>query len=371
MARTTHNNHTLALGLLVLVALGLTGCHDQPAPAEEARPVRTITISAMPTTLSNTYAGEVRARHESALGFRVGGKLTVRRVDVGTVVKAGAVLAQLDPRDLALSANSAAAQVAAAQAQANVAKLDFDRIKGLRAKGFASQAELDRASTQYAAAQAQLEAVQAQSQQVANQTGYATLVADVDGVVTAVLAEPGQVVSAGQPVVRLARNGEVEVATAIPEDRIDNIQPGQAVTVALWTDTGQTIEGRVREVASAADAYTRTYAVRVSIPAPPASMKLGMTASVSFPQKAPALIHIPAAAMVPRAGKAGVWVWDEVAGVVHFRPAQFVGVEGNDVLIGEGLKPGDVVVTAGAAFLQEGQRVRRLVEAAAASAQKP
>lgn len=362
MSQTIRMMQVLALGV---VAANLSACHDKPAPVEEIRPVRTLTIGATPTTLSNTYAGEVRARHESSLGFRVGGKITARKVDVGTAVKAGAVLAQLDSKDLALSANAAAAQVAAAQAQANVAKLDYDRIKGVHAKGFASQAELDRASTQYAAAQAQFEAVQAQSRQVANQTGYATLTADADGVVTAILAEPGQVVAAGQPVVRLARNGEVEVATAVPEDRIESVKGGQTVTVGLWTSSATRIEGRVREVASAADPYTRTYAVRVSVPTPPESMKFGMTASVSFPQKAPAFIHIPAAAMVPREGKAGVWVLDEPAGVVRFHPAQFVGVEGNDVLIAEGLKPGDVVVTAGAAFLQEGQRVRRLPEAPA------
>jgi RND family efflux transporter MFP subunit len=356
---------------LVVAATALAACGKQPEPQEEIRPVRTMVISTTATTLSNTYAGEVRARYESALGFRVAGKMVARKVDVGTAVKAGQVLAQLDPKDLQLSANSAAAQVAAAQAQANVAKLDFDRVQNLHTKGFASQAELDRNSTQYQASKAQLDAVIAQSRQVANQTGYATLVADSNGVVTAILAEAGQVVAAGQPVVRIARDGEVEILASVPEDRIATVKEGQAVTISLWTVAGKSFAGKVREVGSAADAYTRTYTVRVSIPTPPPEMKLGMTASITIPLAAPSLVHVPSSAMVPREGKAGVWVLDEKAMMVHFRPAKFVGVEANDVLIGEGLSAGDVIVTAGAALLQEGQKVRHMVQATPTASAAP
>ncbi len=343
-----------------LAALSLlTACKPAPVPAEDVRLVRTITVGATPTTTANTYAGEVRARTESALAFRVGGKIVSRAVNVGDTVKAGQVLARLDATDLKLGDQAAVAQVAAAQAQFKVTKGDLERVRGLKQKGFASQGELDRFDAQHEAAKSQLQSALVQAEQVKNQTGYGVLSADADGVVMAVLAEAGQVVASGQPVVQIARSGAIEVAAAIPEDRVNTVREGMAVQVALWTASGKTYPGTVRELSSAADPLTRTYALRVAVPNAPPEMRLRMTASVVIPLEGlPDLIHIPAASMVTQGGKAGVWVAQ--AGVVKFRAVEFAGVQGNEVLATAGLVAGDVVVTAGAAFLSEGQKVRQL-----------
>lgn len=360
---------TVAFGVAGLL---LAACGPAPEPVEDIRPVRTLTVGATPTAAAVTYAGEVRARYESALAFRVPGKIQARRVDVGGEVRAGQLLVQLDAKDLELGESSAKAQVAAAQAQFNVARNDLERVRGLRSKGFASQGEFERFETQFKAARAQLEAVVAQSEQVENQTRYGSLLADGDGVITAVLAEVGQVVAAGQPVLQLARKGEVEVAVAIPEDQVKHLSIGMPVSVSLWAEGERRFPGRIRELSSAADPLTRTYAMRVSLPEPPAELRLRMTASVDIPLAGqPDRMHLPAPAMVTQGGKAGVWVVDAGTSSVQFKPVQFAGVEGNQVLVGAGLDAGEVVVTAGAAYLHPGQKVKLLGAPPPASAAAP
>lgn len=362
---------SLPVAVFAAVTL-LAGCKPAPVPVDEVRAVRTIVVGATPTEGSSVYAGEVRARYESTLSFRVGGKLIAREVDIGQQVKAGQVLARLDPQDLQLGEAAAEAQVAAAQAQFNVARNDLERVRGLHAKGYASQGELDRFTTQFESAQAQLEAVKAQRNQIANQARYAVLTANAAGVVTAVLAEAGQVVAAGQPVVQVAKGGEIEVAAAVPEDRINSVREGMAVTVSLWSESGKSYPGTVREISSAADPLTRTYAMRVTVPQPPPNMKLRMTASVAIPREGlPDLIHIPAPAMVTQQGKAGVWVVNPQSSLVEFRAVDFAGVQGNQILAAGGLKGGERVVTAGASFLSQGQKVRLLGAPAAAPAAAP
>lgn len=348
------------LGLSAM-ALVLAACGKAPEPVEEIRPVRTLTVGASQTSAEHRYSGEVRARYESTLGFRVPGKLVGRKVDVGMQVKAGQVLAQLDPKDLALSESAAQAQVAAARAQAEVAELDYRRVKELLAKGFISKAEYDRQETQLKATKAQAEAVVAQAAVQTNQTAYSRLLADHDGVVTAVLAEVGQVVSAGQPVIQIARQGEIEIAVAIPEDRVSSLSVGMPVSVSLWSLPGKSFAGHIRELSSAADPYARTYGLRVSVAEPPPEMKLRMTATVSIPLPGqPDRIHLPSAAMVTQDGKAGVWVVEPETSSVHFKAVEFAGVDGSQVLIGSGLSGGEVVVTAGAAYLHAGQKVKLL-----------
>jgi len=178
-------------------------------------------------------------------------------------------------------------------------------------------------------------------------------------VITAVLAEPGQVVAAGQTVLRLARAGEIEVASSVPEDQVGRMHEGMPVQVSLWAGGGAPIAGSIRELASSADPATRTYTLRVSVPQPPAEMKLGMTASVRIPLGGlPKLIHLPLGALIEQQGKQGVWVFDAAAQAVAFRPIVVAGVIGNELLVGGGLKDGDVVVTAGAPLLLPGQKVK-------------
>ncbi len=369
-----HHRHritrTLAFSALLLALM--TGCKPAPVEVEIVRPVRTLVVGATPTETSNTYAGEVRARYESTLGFRVGGKLISREVNVGEAVKAGQVLARLDPKDLELGDAAAQAQVSAARSQYQIAGKDLERVRGLHAKGYASQGELDRFISQYRAASAQLESAEAQGKQIANQARYAALTADADGVVTAVLAESGTVVAPGQPVVQLARDGAIEVAAAIPEDRVNTVKEGMPVMVSLWSEPGKTYAAKIRELSLAADPLTRTYAVRVAVPDAPAEMKLRMTASVSIPlDDLPSSIHLPAPAMVTQGGKAGVWVVEPKTFQVQFRAVQFVGVEGNEVLVASGLQAGERVVTAGASYLRESQKVRLMTEPAPTAAAVP
>jgi membrane fusion protein, multidrug efflux system len=352
----------LRLLLLLLPAvLVLTACGRPPAKTEEIRPVRTITVGATPGDIANTYAGEVRPRYESDLGFRVSGKILSRAVNMGDVVKNGQVLSRLDAKDLALNEASGRAQLAALDAQLAVAKSDYDRNKRLYDEGVIGQAGLDHYEATYRAAQAQVQASHAQLDTVSNQTGYAELRADHDGVITAVMGEPGQVVTAGQAVVRLAHSGEIEIASSIPEDQIARMHTGMAVEVSLWAHPDSKIPGLIRELASSADPATRTYAVRVSVPQPPPEMKLGMTAAIRIPLAGvPDLIHLPLAALVEQQGQKGVWVYDPKSQTVAFRPIGIAGAGGNDLLVGGGLHNGDIVVTAGAPLLLPGQKVKLL-----------
>lgn len=352
--------------LPMLAVLLLSACNRPAAKAEEVRPVRTITVGAAPGAFGDTYAGEVRPRYESDLGFRVAGKIQNRLVNVGDTVKAGQVLYRLDAKDLALNEASERAQLAALDAQLAVAKSDYERNKRLFEEGVIGAAGLDHYQATYQAAQAQVEASRAQLRSMSNQTGYAELRADHDGVITAVMGEPGQVVAAGQTVVRLAHSGEIEVASSVPEDEVGRIRPGLEVQVSLWAHPEAQIAGRIRELASSADPATRTYALRVSVPQPPAEMKLGMTASVHVPLAGgPSLIHLPLAALIEQQGQKGVWVYDARSQAVAFRAVGIAGVSGNDILVASGLGDGDVVVTAGAPLLLPGQKVKPMPAAAA------
>jgi RND family efflux transporter MFP subunit len=232
------------------------------------------------TGAATVFAGEVKARHESELGFRIGGKIVARLVDVGAHVKKGTPLARLDPADVALQAQAAKAAVAAAQTEHEFAKAEFDRYDNLYRQKFVSGSALDQKRNVMNANAAKLEQAQAQLAVASNQAGYATLVADQDGVVTTVSAEVGQVVTSGQPVVRVAREDEREVAISVPENRLDELKAAKRLAVALWANPDKVYAATVREIAPAVDASTRTFAVRVSIVAPDADVRWGMTANV-------------------------------------------------------------------------------------------
>jgi len=354
----------LLTGLSAAALLSLlAACSKPPAATEEIRAVRTVLVTVGSTDAHNTYAGEVRPRYESNLGFRVAGKIEARFVNVGDRVKKGDRLMRLDPEDLALNESASRATVIAQEAQFAVEKADFERYSKLAETGFISRAEFDRQKTRFEAAQAQLESVRAQARVSGNQTGYAELRADADGTITGIDGEAGQVVSAGQIVVRLARRGALEIAANVPEQLVGRLKAGQPVEVMLWAGGGAASAGRVRELAQSADPATRTYALRVSVDAPPDAMQIGMTASVRIVDgQQPALIHLPLSAYVENAGAQGVWVFDEASGGVSFRPVKLVGFERNQALISDGLQPGERVVTAGAALLRAGQKVKLMVE---------
>ncbi len=299
------------LTLLAAAALaGVAGCakHEPrrsrcvPCSSRRSRSAR---------AASAGFAGEVKPRHETDLAFRIGGKLIARSVDVGARVKKGQVLARLDPADVALQAQAAKAAVAAAEAEYAYAKAEFERYQNLFAQKFVSGCALDQKQNALNANRAKFEQAKAQLAVAQNQAAYATLVAPEDGVITAVNAEAGQVVAAGQTVMKLAREDEREVAISVPENRIGELTRAKQIGVVLWANPQKIYPARVREVAPAVDAATRTFAVRVSILAPDAALQWGMTANVGLVDEGPAnAALLPLTSLYRQDDKPAVWVYD-------------------------------------------------------------
>jgi RND family efflux transporter MFP subunit len=307
---------------------------------------------------SAEFAGEVRARVESRLGFRVGGKLLRRQVEAGQRVKAGDVLAQLDPQDYRLAADVGRAQVAAALTNRDLASADFKRYKDLREQNFISGAELERRETTLKSAQAQLEQAQAQFAGQGNQAAYTTLVADVAGVVTAVEAEVGQVVAAGTPVLRIAQDGPRDVVFSVPEDHVMQMKLGSGVEVRLW-GAPSSVKGTVREVAASADPATRTFSVKVAVDSKE-TLPLGATASVvpqALQRSAMSGIKLPTSALLQDGAGSAVWVLEPASMTVRKQAVQIATVDGNEVVLAQGVLPGMQVVVAGVHVLTPGQKV--------------
>ncbi|WP_374709578.1 efflux RND transporter periplasmic adaptor subunit [Massilia scottii] len=343
------------LSAAVMAAL-LSACSKPAEKTEDIRPVRALVLTSSSVGVNAEFAGEVRARVESRLGFRVGGKITARKVDAGTVVKKGQVLMQLDPQDLKLSQAQAKANLRAAETGRDLAKAELKRYQELRVKNFVSQAVLDAKVSAFSSAQSSVDAAQAAYFGQSNQAGYATLVSDVDGVVTAVDAEVGQVVSPGTPVVRVAQMGEKEIVIGLPEDKVEQLRKLTDVTVRLWANKDVVIPGKVREVSPVADPATRTYAVKVAIPDSAADVKLGMTAMVQFASTmATPQIKVPLTALYHEKNTTSVWVVDK--GVARMVPVAIAGTSGNEVVLASGVTSGQTVVTAGVNLLKQGQKV--------------
>lgn len=349
---------------LAMSALFLTACGRQEPPPEPMRAVRTLVLAADSAGQSHEYAGEIRARTESRLSFRVGGKVLARKVNLGDAVRPGQVLAQLDPRDLILGQEAAQAGVAAARANRDQLGADFKRFIELREQGFISTAELERRDAAFKASQATLDQSRAQANSQGNQSSYAQLQADVAGVVTAVEVEPGMVVGAGTPVVRIAHDGPRDVVFSVPEDQLGRLQAhaakAGALTVRLWgAVAGQAgLPAKLREVSASADPVTRTFLVKAEVAGLDA--KLGQTATVRL--EAPRqtdVIKLPLAAVLQQQGQSSVWVLDPAQMTLKAQAVQIAGADGNEVVIAGGLSPGQEVVVAGVHVLKPGQKVQR------------
>ena len=347
--------------LAIAAAALLAACGRQPEhKPEEIRPVRVLRVGPASPVQSVEFAGEVRARHETRLAFRVGGKIVERLVDVGATVKSGQPLARLDANDLVLAAASAKAQVASLQAERDLAAADLKRYRELREKNFISQAEYDRRSSALVTAEARLQATSAQHRQAANQASYAVLAADTAGVITAIEAEAGQVVAAGQTVARLARPGDKEVGFAVPESQRDFVERATDFGLSLHALPDRRWKGRLRELSPAADPAARTYAARVTILDAAEEVEWGMSARVTVSANGGAArIEVPLAALYARGDKPQVFVV-QAGDVVQPRDVRTAGIAGERVVIESGLSAGDVVVAAGAQLLRPGQRVRVL-----------
>ena len=347
------------LGIAIAALALLAGCSKQPeSKAEEVRPVRVLRIDPAAAMRSFELAGEVRARHETRLAFRVGGKIIERMVEVGASVRPGQPLARLDPADLSLAAASAKAQMASLEAERDLAAAEHRRYRELREKNFISQAEYERRTNALATASARLEAARAQHRQAANQAAYAVLAADVAGVVIAIEAEAGQVVAAGQTVLRIARPGEKEIVVAVPESQREFVARATGFAITLNAVPGMGWKGRLRELSPAADPVARTYAARVTILETGDNVELGMSARVAVSANSGApRIEVPIAALYSRDDKPQVLVVGE-GSLVQARAVRTAGISGERVVIESGLNPGDLVVAAGAQLLRPGQRVR-------------
>lgn len=351
-------------------ALLLSACQRPEAPAhEEVRPVQTLVAGRSGGTVDSKFSGELVARYESQLGFRVAGKVADRLVEVGSAVKRGQALLRLNPEQEALSLLAATADAQAAKSRVDQARIDLQRTEQLLAKNFASRAEFDHQKLALDQAEAQLRAAQAQRDAVANQRDYTVLSADRDGVVTAIHVEVGQVVGAGQVVIKVAADGEREVVISVPESRVDELRQARGLQVSVWAHPGRTWAGMLRELAPATDSVTRTYAARIAIREPdPKLLRLGMTASVAAKDvEGSSAIRLPLTAIVDKAGQRQVWVVDTKSSRVALRQVSLGSPQDDSVLVLTGLQGGETVVTAGVHMLQLGQRVKLPATAALAA----
>ena len=351
---------------VVAAAAMLSACSKKEPSPEPVRAVKLLTVGEGQIESTQEYSGDVRARIESRLGFRVAGKITKREVELGQRVKAGQVLARLDARDYQLSADAARAQLSSATTQRDLAQANAQRFRTLRAQNFISAAEMERYEASLKSAQATLDQAKAQLSSQSNQENYTQLLADVDGVVTSVEAEPGQVVAAGTPVVRIAQDGARDAVFAVPEDRRASIRIGQSVQVKPWSDESQVVSAQVREVAASADAGTRTYQIKAALqgsnlPALGSTVRVlpeGM--SVTNGAVGGKVIKLPTTALRQSGGGgqgSAVWLFDPATSTIKLQAVQVATADGNEAVIASGLTAGMQVVATGVHVLTPGQKV--------------
>jgi len=350
----------LRVAVIALLPL-LAACDDHAASAtaKPERPVQVQRVAFENENATREFVGVVRARYETDLGFRVAGKIVSRGVNVGDRVHVGDVVARLDPQDLKLQVESAEAEFAAATSSLQQAASDLDRYTTLKMRGWASIADFDRKKAAKDEAEGRLERAKRSLDLAHNQLDYSDLKADADGVITATLAEPGQVVAIGQPVVRLAHRGEKEAVVALPENWLSKAREAKA-TVTLWSDNGHHYAARLRELSPQADQATRTYAAKFTILDPDDSVALGMTATVSLKPAGDALVaKLPLSAVLSRGSGASVYVVSQ-AGELTLRPVTVASFNEDDALITGGISAGEKVVTLGVQKLEPGLKVRSI-----------
>lgn len=349
----------ILVAMAVVAAVSVAGCGSDQTAAEPDQLVKIMEVGKTNDSTAGTYSGTVKGRYESKLSFQAGGRITTRNVQLGTRVKAGDVLMTVDPKDIMQAVNQSQAQVDAAAAQLQLAEANLKRYKELYSSDAVSAADLDQFQTAYDRAAAQYNQAQAGQQAQDNQLSYTRLTADADGVIAAVTAEVGQVVPAGQPVVTLVHDGDLEVTINVPENKLADFPVGKAVTVSFWALQNQNVSGVVREVAPMADPVSRTYEVNIALPNPPQGLQLGMTASVANvgeEQAAADAVVLPLSAIYQTGSAPQVWV----VGKDKTLSLKNVSVEtfGDNSVKVKGLQKGDIVVTAGVHKLRAGEKVR-------------
>lgn len=341
------------------LALALAACNDSVAQkSEPPRPVLVAAVHYESQTPDRSFVGTVRPRIESDLGFRVAGKVARRLVEVGTLVEAGQPLAVLDEVDLRLQAEQADAEQRAATGVLAQAEANETRVKDLRVKGWSTDAQMEQARASADEARARLNRAQRSVELTRNSLSYATLVADAPGVVTATLVEPGQVVANGQAAIRVARLAEKEVVVAIPETLVSRARTGDA-RVSVWSAPGKKYEARLRELAPAADATTRTYLAKFTVLDAGDDVQLGMTSTLILTDaKSDRVARLPLAALFNQGDGPSVYVADAKTGGLTLRPVTVKAYESKNVLISDGLDEGATVVAVGVQKLDPAQKVK-------------
>jgi RND family efflux transporter MFP subunit len=357
-------NHFGGIALaLILMAANLAGCGKPAATTSEARPVRTVTVEGGTQGETVSLTGQVRAKDEVSLAFRIDGRMIERPVNVGDVLKGGQVVARLDPQNQQNELRSAQANVSSAEAALKQAQLTFGRQQQLLKEGWTPRARFDEAEQALRTAEAQVDSARAQLRITQDRLSYTELVADAPGAVTAVGAEPGEVVRTGQMIVDLAREGGRDAVFDVPEQLIRTGPRDPVVEIALTNDPRVTATGRVREVAPQADPDTRTFQVKVGITNPPQDMQLGSTVTGRIKLSAPPGVEVPASALTQANEHPAVWVFDPHSQTVSLRSVDVLRYDPTSIVVSQGLQTGEIVVTAGVQTLRPGQKVRLLGEA--------
>jgi membrane fusion protein, multidrug efflux system len=349
-----------SIAVAALVTMTVAGCNKPEPPTEAARPVRTVTVEHRAEGEIVSLTGHVRAKDQAGVAFRLDGRMIERPVNVGDVLKAGQVVARLDPQIPDNALRAAEANLASLEAVLTEARLTFGRKQELLQNGWTPRANFDEAQQKLLTAQAQVDAAQAQVRIAREQQSYTVLYADALGVVTATGAEPGEVVRAGQMIAELARQGGRDAVFDVPEQLIRTGPRDARVEIVLNDDRNVRAVGSVREVAPQADAATRTYQVKVGIADAPDAMRLGATVTGSIQLSSPPGVEVPASALTEADGHPAVWVVDPQNQSVSLRNVEVLRHDPATVVISEGLETGEVVVTAGAQTLRPGQKIRRL-----------
>jgi RND family efflux transporter MFP subunit len=355
------NKYNFLWLIALVVVILFSGCGKKAEEQAVPPMVKTQIVSLGSGAETSTYSGEVRGRYESNLAFQVGGKIIARNVQLGSRVKAGDILMTLDAKDVAQSVNMSAAQVEAARAKLNLAQANLARYQQLYNEAAISASTIDQYQTSYDGAVADYQQAQAQYAQNSNSLGYTDLIADSDGVISALTGEVGQVVASGQSVLTLIKTNELEVEINVPENRVQDMSVGKDVTVGFWAMNNLQLQGKVREVSPMADSVARTYKVRISLLEPLESIQLGMTASVNAANATGTdsnyLYLLPLSAIYQTGTQPQVWVVGDDS-LVHLTDITVESFGDNQVKVTSGLKNKDVVVIAGVHKLRDNQEVR-------------
>jgi membrane fusion protein, multidrug efflux system len=344
-----------------VTAASLSACQPEAETATpQVRPVRTVTVVKRDAGETVSYTGRIQAENETRLAFRISGRMVERPINVGDHVEPGQVVAKLEPQDELNALRTAQASVAAAQGQLNQAQSNYDRQKTLLARDIASRAQFEQAESAMKTARAQLDTAEAQLKAAKDRVSYTELRVDAGGTVVTTGAEPGEVVQAGQMIIRVARKDGRDAVFDVPAQLLRSAPSNPVITVSLTDDAAVTATGRVREVSPQADPVTRTFEVKVGLTDPPAAMRLGSTVVGRMKLDTAPVIEIPATALTESDRRPAVWVVDPKDMTVSLRNVEVARNDPATVAIAEGLDSGEIVVTAGTQALHPGQKTRLL-----------